>query len=248
MQIVDTKRAGTATLQAAGRQLSVRRAPRPRQLGTFGIFKHSVMSLLKGMRLTLSYLLRPSTVVTRQYPENRATLKMHDRYRAQLKFIYEPDGFFRCTSCRICERECPNDSIIIEAEKGKITKKWELERYIWRLDTCTFCNICVMVCPFDAIEWSGNFESSVYDRRLLIYNLNNYAGPDAALAQKVSDPEQQQTLRRPCSAYSGPLPLTGKAMHGIPALEKDPGMPEQRVSVQPEAQVAAGGGSGGEGG
>ena len=41
--------------------------------------------LAKGMRLTLGYFLRPSKIVTRQYPENRATLKFPPRYRAMLQ-------------------------------------------------------------------------------------------------------------------------------------------------------------------
>jgi hypothetical protein len=38
--------------------------------------------LARGMRLTLGVFLRPWKVVTRQYPENRQTLRFPPRYRA----------------------------------------------------------------------------------------------------------------------------------------------------------------------
>ena len=58
----------------------------------------ALASLAKGMRLTFSYFRRPSKIVTRQYPENRATLKFPPRYRAMLKLIYEDNGYHRCTA------------------------------------------------------------------------------------------------------------------------------------------------------
>ena len=178
--------------------------------------------------------MRPSTSVTQQYPENRDTLKMHDRYRAKLEFLGD-DGFHRCTACRICERECPNTSIIIDASKGDVTKKWEVDRYVWRLDTCTFCNICVQVCPFDAIDFSGKFESAVFDRRLLLFNLNEYAGPHASLAEKlVPDATEREKLKRDCDAYTGDLPLNGDEWAGIPQL---PGASAVQTSVVPAADT-----------
>lgn len=218
MQLVNAADRRMSTIKVAGADVSVVSAPRPMHASTLQLIWRAARSVFKGMRTTIGVLLHPSTGVTKQYPENRATLKMHDRYRASLEFLSD-DGFHRCTACRICERECPNTSIIIDASKGEVTKKWEVDRYVWRLDTCTFCNICVQVCPFEAIDFTGKFESSVYDRRLLLFNLNEYAGPHASLAEKmVPDPTEREKLKRDCDAYSGNLPLNGDVWAGIPAL------------------------------
>ena len=218
MQLVNTQKGRSSIVKVAGADVGVVSAPRPTQANTLQLVMRTARSLFKGLRTTIGYLLRPSTGVTQQYPENRDTLKMHDRYRAKLEFLGD-DGFHRCTACRICERECPNTSIIIDASKGAVTKKWEVDRYVWRMDTCTFCNICVQVCPFDAIDFSGKFESSVYDRRLLLFNLNEYAGPHASLAEKmVPDTDERLKLKRQCDAYTGDLPLNGDQWSGIPAL------------------------------
>jgi len=195
-------------------------APR---LNRFGYIKNvvlSIHSLLKGMMITLSYLLRPSTVVTKQYPENRSTLKMFDRYRASLKLIYEDSGYHRCTGCGICDTACPNGSINIISRKNEVINKKEIDRFIWRMDTCTFCNACVVACPYDALEWSQNFESSVYDRRLLIYNLNHYAGPVAKELEKITGREDRQKHLEPRDIYSGPVPMNGVKLDGIYSLNK----------------------------
>jgi NADH-quinone oxidoreductase subunit I len=175
------------------------------------IVPSALASLAKGMKLTLGYLVRPSKVVTRQYPENRKTLKFPPRYRATLHLIYEESGFHRCTACRMCERACPNKSIKILSRKGEVSGKNELDRYIWRMDTCVFCNACVQSCPFDALEMGPEFENAVYDRRLLIFNLNRYAGPWAAIINKEQDPTIREKMMEPRDCYGGPVPLNGTA-------------------------------------
>jgi NADH-quinone oxidoreductase subunit I len=172
----------------------------------------ALASLGKGMRLTFNYFRRPSKVVTRQYPENRKTLKFPERYRARLHLIYEESGYHRCTACRMCERACPNKSIKILSRKGEISGKMELDRYIWRLDTCVFCNACVQSCPFDALEMGHEFETAVYDRRLLIFNLNRYAGPWAGILNKQEDPAIRAKMMEPRDCYGGPVPLNGTAL------------------------------------
>lgn len=204
--------------ELGGQAVPVIRSPRPEAQGLVLKTVNGLSSLLTGMRITLRYVTHPSTVVTRQYPENRETLEMTPRYRARLVFIEEEEGWHRCTGCRICEKACPNTSILIETQKGQASAKTEIVRYTWRLDTCTFCNACVQACPHDAITFDGAFESAVYDRRLLVYNLNTYAGPHAALAAKIEDPEARAASRVSVGRYEGPLPLSGTPLDGLPAL------------------------------
>lgn len=164
-------------------------------------------SLLSGMKITGNYFAHPSTVVTQHYPENRKTLQLPARFRAHLAFNYDQSGYHDCTVCRICEVACPNGSIIItQRDQGVLIKK-ELDAFVWRMDTCTFCNACVHSCPVDVLRFDGKFESSVYDRRLLVFTLNTYAGATATLLNKVEDPEKRQAAIEPRDVFSGPTIL-----------------------------------------
>jgi NADH-quinone oxidoreductase subunit I len=185
--------------------------------GFVGGILHGLKSLLKGMKVTFHYLSHPSTVVTQQYPENRETLKMFDRSRIQLTMPHDENGWHKCTACTICEQACPNGSIKIISQKGAITGKTEIDQYVWRMDTCTFCNLCVMSCPHDAITMSDAFEASVYDRRLLVYTLNRYAGPTASVLAKVEDPEERKKMMEPRDPYGGEVPLNGFSVAGLNA-------------------------------
>ena len=167
-----------------------------------GVFK-GIRSLFSGMKVTVGYLMRPSTVVTQEYPENRETLKLPDRFRAQLAFNHDANGYHKCTMCRICEEACPNVSIIITGREKPAVSKKELDSFVWRLDSCTFCNTCVMVCPFGVLRFDGTFESSVYDRRLLSYTLNQYAGPVASVLEKIEDPDARKAAMDPRDPYGG---------------------------------------------
>lgn len=171
-----------------------------------GVFK-GLKSLVTGMKITGSYFSHPSTVVTQQYPDNRATLQLPSRFRAHLAFNTDSDGYNACTVCRICEDACPNRSIIItQRDKPAVIKK-ELDAFVWRMDTCTFCNACVQSCPVDVLRFDGKFESSVYDRRLLQFTLNSYAGATGNLLRKIEDPEARKAATEPRDLYSGPTIL-----------------------------------------
>ncbi len=167
----------------------------------------ALKSLVDGLRLTLGYFVHPSRTVTRQYPENRATLKFPERYRAMLRLIHDENGYHRCTGCRLCEKACPNASIKVLTRSGGDLCKIALDRYIWRMDSCIFCNACVQACPFDALEMTHDFENAVYDRRLLVFTLNRYAGPPASVILKQSDPAVRRAMMEPRDRYGGPGPL-----------------------------------------
>jgi len=200
----------------AGQAVEVAIGPRPRTTGGAGGFVRVLRSLLTGLAVTIKYLVRPSTVVTQQYPENRATLKLPERYRSELRLI-DDNGYHRCPGCKICEKACPNGSIKIMARKGTVTGKTELDQFVWRLDTCTFCYACVQSCPFDAIEFTGRFENAVFDKRLLVYNLNTYKGPPAKVLHAESDKEKVKSMLEPLGRFSGPTPLGGTDLAGSPS-------------------------------
>ena len=189
---------------------------------------YGIVSLLKGFRITIFYFSHPSTIVTQQYPENRATLKLADRTRSQLVFTYDDNGYHKCTACHICEEACPNASIHVVDRTPPTLAKDELDYFVWRLDTCTFCNLCVMVCPFQVLKMKPTFESSVFDQRLLVYNLNTYAGATGPELMKLPTPEERQAKIEPRTPYDGPTALSGEHLAGLPVDLYSKGAPNAK--------------------
>lgn len=145
-----------------------------------------VKSLLVGMGVTGKEFVTPK--ITEQYPENRATLNISDRFRAELTLKYDAEGRHRCIACGICQMNCPNGTItlktkMVELPDGK--KKRKLDEYLYDLGSCTFCMLCVTTCPQDALEFSNDFEQAVFTRDKLIKKLNYRPEvADPALAPK----------------------------------------------------------------
>lgn len=137
-------------------------------------FFHGLLSLLKGMSITLREFFTPKT--TEQYPENRTTLKMFDRFRGELIMPHNERNEHKCVACGICQLNCPNDTIAIESEtvtdeEGK--KKKVLVNYQYDLGSCLFCQLCVKNCPHAAITFGTNFEHAVFTREKLVKRLNH---------------------------------------------------------------------------
>ena len=139
-----------------------------------GSFFKGLLSLLKGMRITLRVFFRKKT--TEQYPENRATLKMFDRFRGELIMPHNENNEHKCVACGICQMNCPNGSIRVESEtvtdeEGK--KKRVLKRYIYDIGSCFYCQLCVRSCPHGAITFDTKFEHAVFTRDKLVRQLNH---------------------------------------------------------------------------
>lgn len=140
----------------------------------FSDFFRGIWSLMQGMSVTWKELWTKK--VTQQYPENRRTLVISDRYRCELVMPHDDNNEHACTACGVCEINCPNGTIqviskTIETEDGK--KKKILDTYHWDLGMCTFCNLCVLTCPSDAIRFENSFENAVFDRNKLKQVLNH---------------------------------------------------------------------------
>ena len=136
---------------------------------------HGVSSLLKGMRKTGYYFTHSKEIITEQYPDNRATLKLAERFKGEVIMPHDQNNEHTCTGCTACELACPNGTIKIITKfemspEGK--KKKAIDSFIYRLEMCTLCNLCVAACPSDAIKMAPNFEHSVFDRSKLTKILN----------------------------------------------------------------------------
>lgn len=139
----------------------------------FSTFFSGLLSLLKGMKVTIREFFTKKT--TEQYPENRATLKMFDRFRGELVMPHDENGNNKCIACGLCQTNCPNGTIhittdTITTEEGK--KKKVLVKYEYDLGSCIFCQLCVKNCPRNAIEFRPTFEHAVFTRSKLVKQLN----------------------------------------------------------------------------
>lgn len=159
----------------------------------FGGLVHGISSLLTGMKTTMTVFLRKKT--TEQYPENRATLKLSDRFRGTLTMPHNAENEHHCIACGLCQMACPNDTIrvvseTVETEDGK--KKKILARYEYDLGSCMFCQLCVNACPHDAITFGQDFEHAVFDRSRLVLTLNR-AGSHVEEKKKPAAPQSEAT-------------------------------------------------------
>ncbi|MCM1153486.1 MAG: 4Fe-4S binding protein [Muribaculum sp.] len=158
-----------------------------------------IKSLVTGMAVTGKEFVTPK--ITEQYPENRGTLKIADRFRAELTLKYDEQGRHRCIACGICQMNCPNGTIqlqtkMVELPDGK--KKRKLDKYMYDLGSCTFCMLCVTTCPQNALEFSNDFEQAVFTRDKLVKQLNYRPEPegvDAAPAKPAMDPEKLAAIK-----------------------------------------------------
>ena len=135
----------------------------------------SVASLLKGMRMTGYYFTHHKEIITQNYPENRDSLNLPERFRGEVVMPHDTNNKHRCTGCTACELACPNGTIKIITkfevnEEGK--KKKALNTFIYHLELCTMCNLCIAACSSDAIEMAQTVEPTVFDRSKLTKTLN----------------------------------------------------------------------------
>jgi NADH-quinone oxidoreductase subunit I len=135
----------------------------------------AVKSLATGMRRTGYYFTHHKEIITQQYPNNKDTLVLPERFRGEVVMIHDENNEHACTGCTACELACPNATIKIVTkfdidEAGK--KKKAIDTFVYHLELCTFCNLCIEACPTGAIKMDQTFEHSVFDRSKLTKKLN----------------------------------------------------------------------------
>ena len=109
-------------------------------------------------------------LTTVEYPEQR--IAPIEATRDFPFLVYDGDDWLaglRCTSCQICEKECPPKCIYIEKSKDKKPDALgRMQFYPARFDidisVCMSCQICVEVCPFESIKMDTEFELSTENR------------------------------------------------------------------------------------
>ena len=170
------------------------------------LFK-GIVSLLKGMSVTGKELVTPK--ITERYPENRATLKIADRFRGQLTFVYDDKGNHKCIACGLCQMNCPNQTIHIESKMVELPdgkKKKVLVKYLYDLGSCTFCQMCVSVCPHHAIHFTNKFEHAVYTRSKLVKQLNYLPEKDPVEVWKAQQKAKEEAAAKAAEAKAAEAP------------------------------------------
>ena len=141
----------------------------------FKKFLIQIWSVLKGMKITMGHLFFTKPI-TSKYPmvANHAA-DLPGRFRGQLALIVErrTNGEPDCISCKMCEKVCPNRSIVIESDpldRDELDGKTFPRVFDWNYSTCIFCNLCVEACNFDALTFVTTFEGANQSREDLLWD------------------------------------------------------------------------------
>ena len=133
--------------QIAGKTVAVSVVQRKQTPNRLRIALHAILGLLRGMWLTLTYFGSRKSVVTRQYPENRDTLQLTERFRGNLRFKFPNiDEQQRYTAAK--------ELIATETETApELVEQWMRNDSPARwYHNCTGCAKCEEACPNASIR------------------------------------------------------------------------------------------------
>ena len=103
-----------------------------------------------------------SKTITQSLFGKPSTLMYHQRpraYSAATRGRVENE-IEKCIFCRLCERNCPTDAIMVSKER----KEWQIDS----LKCCT-CRRCVEVCPVKCLKMHNVYFPSVLERPAGLY-------------------------------------------------------------------------------
>lgn len=147
--------------------------------------------LLKGMRLTGSYLFKRK--ITVQYPEDKTP--QSPRFRGLHALRRYPNGEERCIACKLCEAVCPAVAITIDSSQredgSRRTTKYEID-----LSKCIFCGFCEESCPVDSIVETRIFEYHGEQRSDLIMTKEKLLAVGDKYEQIIAEDRAQDAMYR----------------------------------------------------
>src|SRR6266568_9264357 len=130
----------------------------------FQNIKEAIGTIFEGMSVTFSHFMRkPYTI---QYPD-RVPVRVQDTLPFRYRGILEVDLEI-CTACLACERACPIDCIVIDAEKDKAAGGLVMTRFDIDLAKCMYCGLCSEPCPTGSIHHTPEFEGADYSLESMV--------------------------------------------------------------------------------
>lgn len=127
-----------------------------------------LVDLIKGLAVTFRNQ-KPSLIYTEQYPKERPFVA--ERYRGAPRLNVHPDtDETLCIACNLCALACPEQLIVVGAERNKVTRRKELTTFTYDVSRCMFCGLCEDACPVDALELTQDFELASYTREGAIWD------------------------------------------------------------------------------
>ncbi len=169
------------------------------------------MSLVTGMRITLAQCFKPTITVL--YP--REALKLPPRFRGHIELVLDPEtGKSKCIACKLCERACPSDCIVVDGAKLEGAKRKSVTLYNLDFTKCSLCGSCIEVCPEDAIRFSHDYNVVSLLKEDFHMDLMKKLEQEAAKAG-VRSP---QAIDPPVSSPSSP-PVSGNPPPAVAATQ-----------------------------
>lgn len=125
-------------------------------------------SLLTGMRITLEQFFKPT--VTVHYPHE--SLKMTPKFRGHIELVRDPQtGKAICFACKVCEKACPSDCIVVEGAKKEGEKRKSVTEFKLDFTKCSLCGSCVESCKSNALQFSKDYNFVTTSKEELIMDL-----------------------------------------------------------------------------
>lgn len=133
----------------------------------------SLGTAFNALGVTIRNILRPKTTEPLPWKQKRGRA---ERFRASFALVNDEHGDQACIGCKICERICPSDIIIVTAGGRKESPNTGKSRgwaddFTLDLNACIVCELCVQVCPVDAIVMIRQQEEPAWDRNGLMLTM-----------------------------------------------------------------------------
>jgi NADH-quinone oxidoreductase subunit I len=194
-------------------------------------FYGGVKSLVVGMKITIGQFFKP--IVTVQYPHQ--TLPIPPRFRGHIELVRDPGtGKALCFACKLCERACPSDCIVVDGAKLDGAKKKSVTKYILDFTKCSLCGSCVEACRDGAIRFSREYNVAALSKEEFIMDLFKKLETEA---RDTSGPAIEAAPSAPAEIAAPAKPVSSQPAAAISSQPPLPS-PEIKPATEPEKAEA----------